>query len=67
MKKSIEYSEIEKITYIFDIMDIKRALVDTFKTERSDDVTLELYEEYQGKPQYAELIIKYKTDKSKKP
>ena len=63
MKKIIKYSEIEKITYQFGTTDIMDALLTFFGIEASRHIELELYEELDGKSQYAELIVTYKKDK----
>ena len=64
MERTIEYGGIEKITYKFGTADILQALVDKFGIEvpRSAGTILDLYEEFSGQSQYAELVVIYKHD-----
>lgn len=64
MQKTIKYSGIEKIIYRFGTTDITKALIEEFNIKHTGaKVELELYEEYEGKSQYAEMVITFTTEK----
>ncbi len=64
MEKTVTYLGIEKVEYKFTDLEILLALREKYKIPASDDYIFEMYEEYDGVRQYAELTIKYPREES---
>ena len=62
MHKTTSYYGIQKVEYKFSKSDILDSLASHFKIKLAGkDYTFEIFEEFEGIPEGAELVVNYKT------
>ncbi len=64
MEKTVTYLGIEQVVYKFTDLEILLALREKYKIPASDNYIFEMYEDYDGVRQYAELTVKYPREES---